>query len=212
VPKHFKTLDEGILVNSKTVSFVAMMSALGNALFLISFYLGPITHGVALDFSLVGVFIAALYGGSSAGLVTGLFAGILPGIYFGPMGTGSWLGLIGLPIGKSLTGFTAGMLYKGLNMNQRGRRSILTVPLVAASYLPEFFFTIIYFVSLLPFFIGGGGPGILIFVLPKAWVEIIVMSFLMAALVGNQGFSNFASNFFTYRKEIRGSRSTVVKH
>jgi len=192
-------------MDSKMISFIAMMSAFGNALFLISFHLGPITHGVALDFSLVGVFIAALYGGPFVGFITGLFAGIFPGIYFGPMGTGSWLGLIGLPIGKSLTGLTAGMLYKGFNMNQRKRQSILTVPLVAASYVPEFFFTIIYFVSLLPFFIGGGGAGILIFVLPKAWVEVIVMSFLMAALVGNQGFGNFVNNFFTYRKETTGT-------
>jgi len=187
-------------MDSKMISFIAMMSALGNVLFLISFYLGPITQGVALDFSLVGVFIAALYGGPLVGSITGLFAGIFPGIYFGPMGTGSWLGLIGLPIGKSLTGFTTGLLYKSFNISQRDSRSILTVPLVATSYVPEFFFTIMYFVSLLPFFIGGGGPGILIFVLPKAWVEVIVMSFLMAALIGNQGFSNFVNNFFTYRK------------
>jgi len=199
-------------VDSKAVSFIALMSALGNALFLISFYLGPISQGVALDFSLVGVFIAALYGGPLVGFITGLFAGIFPGIYFGPMGTGSWLGLIGLPIGKSLTGLTAGLLYKGFNMNQRTRQSLLTVPLVAASYVPEFFFTIFYFVSLLPFFIGGGGAGILIFVLPKAWAEIIVMSFLMAALVGNQGFSGFVNNFFTYRKGIRSSGPAVVKH
>jgi len=191
------------MLDSKTVSFIALMSALGNALFLISFYLGPITHGVALDFSLVGVFIAALYGGPLVGLITGLFAGIFPGIFFGPLGTGSWLGLIGLPIGKSLTGLTAGLLYKVFNMNQRKRLSILTVPLVAASYVPEFFFTIIYFISLLPFFIGGGGAGILIFVLPKAWAEVVVMSFLMAALVGNQGFCNFVNNFFTYRKETK---------
>jgi len=199
-------------VDSKAVSFIALMSALGNALFLISFYLGPISQGVALDFSLVGVFIAALYGGPLVGFITGLFAGIFPGIYFGPMGTGSWLGLIGLPIGKSLTGLTAGLLYKGFNLNQRTRQSLLTVPLVAASYVPEFFFTIFYFVSLLPFFIGGGGAGILIFVLPKAWAEIIVMSFLMAALVGNQGFSGFVNNFFTYRKGIRSSGPAVVKH
>jgi len=192
-------------MNSKTVSFIALMGALGNALFLISFYFGPITQGVALDFSLVGVFIAALYGGPLVGFITGLFAGVFPGIYFGPMGSGSWLGLIGLPVGKALTGFTAGLLYRVFGMNQRSRRSILTVPLVATSYVPEFLFTIIYFVSLLPFFVGGGGASILIFVLPKAWVEVIVMSFLMAALVGNQGFSNFLNNFFIYRKETKST-------
>jgi len=200
---HFKTIHEGLMVNSKGVAFIAMMGALGNVLFLISYYLGPIAQGVAFDFSLVGVFIAGLYGGPLVGFITGLFAGVLPGIYFGPLGTGSWLGLIGLPIGKSLTGLTAGLLYKGFKVNKRNRQSILTAPLVAASYVPECIFTIFYFVSLLPFFIGGGGAGILAFVLPKAWAEIIVMSFLMAALVGNQGFSNFVNNFFTYRKETK---------
>jgi riboflavin transporter FmnP len=192
-------------MDSKAVSFIAIMGALGNILFLISNYLGPIAPSVALDFSLVGVFIAGLYGGPLVGFITGLFAGIFPGIYFGPMGQGSWLGLIGLPFGKALTGFTVGLLYKVFNMKQRNRRSILTVPLVAISYVPEFLFTIIYFVSLLPFFIGGGGAGILIFVLPKAWAEVIVMSFLMAALVGNQGFGNFVNNFFAYRKQTKST-------
>jgi hypothetical protein len=144
--------------------------------------------------------------------MTGLLAGILPGIFFGPLGQGSWVGLIGLPIGKSLAGLTLGLLQHGLKMQQRNRQSILTVPLVIVSYIPECIFTIFYFVSLLPFFIGGGGVGILAFVLPKAWAEIVVMSFLMAALVGNQGFSNFVNNFFAYRKENLDSRPSVVKH
>ena len=208
---HLKTIHEGFVMDSKAVAFIAMMSALGNVLFLISYYLGPIAQGVALDFSLVGVFIAGLYGGPLVGFITGLFAGVLPGIYFGPLSTGSWLGLIGLPIGKSLTGLTAGLLYKGFKVNKRNRQSILTVPLVAASYIPEFIFTIFYFVSLLPFFIGGGGAGILVFVLPKAWAEIIVMSFLMAALVGNQGFSKFVNNFFSYRKKFERDTSSLSR-
>jgi len=102
------------------------------------------------------------------GFLTGLFVGILPGVYFGPLGTGSWLGLIGLPIGKSLTGFTAGLLYKILDVDQRHRKSILTV------------------------------------VLPKAWAEIVFMSLLMAALVGNNGFSIFIANFFArYKTELK---------
>jgi len=192
-------------MDSKAISFVVMMSVVGNVLFVISYYLGPLAPGVALDFSHVGVFIAALYGGPLIGFITGLLAGILPGIFFGPMGQGSWVGLIGLPIGKSLAGATLGLLFYGLKMNSRNRQSIFTVPIVLVSYIPECIFTIFYFVSLLPFFIGGGGVGILAFVLPKAWAEILVISFLMAALVGNQGFSNFVNNFFTYRREIRGS-------
>jgi len=193
-------------MDSKTVSFVVMMSVLGNVLFLVSFYLGPIAPGVALDFSHVGVFIASIYGGPLTGLITGLLAGILPGIFFGPLGQGSWVGLIGLPIGKALGGVTLGLLYYGLKINQRNPRSVLTVPVVLVSYLPECIFTIFYFISLLPFFIGTGGAAILAFVLPKAWGEIVVISFLMAALVGNQGFSNFVNNFFAYRKETKSAR------
>jgi len=199
-------------MDSKIISFVAMMSVLGNVLFLVSFYLGPIAPGVALDFSHIGVFTAALYGGPVIGFITGLLAGILPGIFFGPLGQGSWVGLIGLPFGKSLAGLSLGLLYYGLKMYQRKRQSIYTVPLVIVSYIPECIFTIFYFVGLLPFFIGTGGVGILAFVLPKAWGEIVVMSFLMAALVGNQGFSNFVKTFFTYRKANRGSLSSKVKH
>jgi len=188
-------------MNSKAVSFIAMMSTLGNVLFLVSFYAGQLYPGVAFDFSLVGVFIAGLYGGPLAGFTTGLFAGIFPGIFFGPLGTGSWVGLIGLPIGKALTGLTAGLLHRSFNVSGRKRQSILTIPLVIVSYIPECLFTIVYFVSLLPLLIGTGGAGILIFVLPKAFAEVIVMSFLMAALIGNQGFSNFINNFFASKEK-----------
>jgi riboflavin transporter FmnP len=191
-------------MESKTIAFMAVMGALGNILFLISSYLGPIASGVALDLSLIPVFIAALYGGPLVGFLTGLFVGIFPGIYFGPLGQGSWLGIIGLPIGKALTGFTAGFLYKGLDVDHMQRKSILTIPLVLVSYIPECLFTVAYFVSLLPYFIGGGGIGILIFVVPKAWVEIVFMSFFMAALVGNYGFSTFIANFFaSYKTEMK---------
>ncbi len=192
-------------MNSKKIAFIALMGALGNILFLISFHLGSIAPGVALDLSLITTFIAAFYGGPLIGFLTGLFVGVFPGIYFGPLGHGSWLGLIGLPIGKSLTGLTAGLLCKSLNVNQRRHNSILTVPSVLVSYVPECIFTVIYFVTLLPYFIGGGGPAILAFVLPKAWTEIVFMSFLMAALVGNRGFSSFVANFLAGYKA--GSKS-----
>lgn len=192
-------------MDSKEIAFIAMMGALGNILFLISNYIMPIIPGeVSLDLALIPVFIAALYGGPLVGFLTGLFAGIFPGIYYGPLGLGSWLGLIGLPIGKALTGFIAGLLYKGLNVDQRPRKSILTVPLVLVAYIPEFIYTIAYFVILLPYFIGGGGVGILAFVLPKAWVEVVFIGFFMAALVGNHGFNTFISNFFaSYKTELK---------
>jgi len=74
------------------------------------------------------------------------------------------------------------------------------VPLILISYVPECIFTILYFVALLPFFVGSGGMGLLIFVLPKAWAEIIFIGFFMAALVGNEGFNSFVANFFIGKK------------
>jgi len=183
-------------MNPRTISFVAIMGALGNLLFIISYYLGPISHGVALDFSLLTTFIAAFYGGPLIGLVTGLFVGILPGIFFGPLGSGAWLGLIGLPLGKALTGLTAGLIAKGFKINEKQHSSLLTVPTVLLGYVPECLYTVAYFVYLMPYFLGIAGAGFLVFVLPKAWGEIIVMSFLMAALVGNVGFNNFVNKFF----------------
>lgn len=183
---------------------MALMGALANILFLISYYIGPIIPGVNLDLSLITVFIAAFYGGPLEGFLTGLFSGILPGIYFGPLGLGSWVGLICLPIGKSLTGFIAGLLYKTFNVDQKPRKSIVTVPLVLISHIAESMFTIAYFVAFLPVLIGGGGVGILAFVLPKAWVEIVIIGFFMAALVGNSGFSNFITTFFaSYKARLK---------
>ena len=191
-------------MNSKGIAFTALMGALANILFLISYYIGPIIPGVNLDLSLITVFIAAFYGGPLEGFLTGLFSGIFPGIYFGPLGLGSWVGLICLPIGKSLTGFMAGLFYKGLDVDRRPRKSILAVPLVLVSHIPESIFTIAYFVILLPILIGGGGVGILAFVLPKAWVEIVIISFFMAALVGNNGFSNFVTTFLaSYKAKLK---------
>ncbi len=180
------------------------MGALGNILFLISDYVGHIAPSVALDFSLVGVFIAGFYGGPIVGSVTGLIAGILPGVYFGPL-SGNWIGLIGLPVGKALTGLTAGILYRGLRVEQHPQRSILTASITLVSYVPEFLFTIFYFLVIFSYFVGPFGMSILIPVIPKAWAEVIVMSLLMTALVKNQGFSNFVCNFFTYRNIAKRS-------
>ncbi|HIE18266.1 TPA: hypothetical protein EYP75_00925 [Candidatus Bathyarchaeota archaeon] len=193
-------------MDSKQIAFVALMGALGNILFIISSYLGPIVPGVALDLSHIPTFIAAIYGGPLIGFLSGLLVGVFPGIRFGPLSPyGSWVALIALPVGKSLTGLTAGVLCKSFKIDQKKvNKSLLTVPLVLVSYVPECLFTIFYFVVLLPYIVGTGGFGILAFVLPKAWAEIIFMSFFMAALVGNSGFNAFIANFFaSYKTEER---------
>lgn len=188
-------------MNTKNLAFAIMMGALGNVLFLISFYAGPITEGVALDLSLIGVLIAGFYGGPIAGLTAGLIAGILPGIMFGPLGTGGALGLIGLPVGKALTGLTIGLLSKGLKLQQRTRQSLITVPVTLLAYVPEGIFTLAYFSVLLPLFIGGMLPwAVITTILLKATVEVIVMSVIMAALAGNKGFKDFVTANFIGKK------------
>jgi|Deesub1362A_J573_1020465.scaffolds.fasta_scaffold10578_2 LytS/YehU family sensor histidine kinase len=186
-------------MDSKTLTFMVIMSTLGNALFVVSYYAVKFAPGVALDFSLIPAFIAGVYGGPWLGLLTGVFAGILPGVFFGPLGDGSWLGLISLPIGKALTGFTSGLLTKVVGLWNKQHSSLLAVPLVLISYIPECLFTIAYFVFLMPYFLGKSGLFWVWFVLAKAWGEIIVMSFLMGALVGNYGFTSFVGKYLSFK-------------
>lgn len=185
-------------MNAKTISFTLMMGALGNVLFVISYYAGNLAPGIALDFSLIAAFIAGFYGGPLIGLVSGLFVGIMPGIMFGPLGMGAWLGLIGLPIGKALTGLTAGVISKSVGLSHRPHSSTLTVPATLLAYVPEGIYTYAYFAYLMPFFLEttGGAATFFSFILPKAIGEVIIMSVLMAALTGNSGFNNFLNTFF----------------
>lgn len=174
------------------------MGVLGNLLFAISSYAVPLSLGISLDLSLIPVFIAAYYGGPIVGLVSGLFVGIFPGVVFGPLGMGSWLGLFGLPIGKALTGVTAGFVFKGLKLGSRPHSSLLVIPAALMSHIPEALFTYAYFAALLPLFVGGGGGIIYVyFVLPKAIGEVTISGLLMAALSGNHGFNEFMSRYFT---------------
>ncbi|MEM3550232.1 MAG: hypothetical protein QW222_02385 [Candidatus Bathyarchaeia archaeon] len=184
-------------MDTKKITFTIMMGVLGNVLFAISFHVGQLAPGVALDFSLVAAFIAGFYGGPLIGFISGILVGILPGVMYGPMGMGSWLGLIGLPLGKGLTGLTSGFLTRVLGLGENKHSSLLSVPVTLFSYIPECIYTYAYFAYLLPIFLGSGGASVFIYyILPKAIGEVIIMSFLMAALVGNKGFNEFLEKFF----------------
>jgi riboflavin transporter FmnP len=188
-------------MNAKQIAFVLMLGALGNVLFAISSYLGPIAPGIALDFSLISALIAGFYGGPTLGLVTGLLSGVLPGIVFGPLGSGSWLGLIGLPLGKALSGLTAGLITRGMSFGEKPRSSLLGIPATLLAYVPEAIFTYAYFSFLLPFFLGGALPvAVIITILVKATGEVIIMGVMIAALMGNKGFSDFVRAHFTKMK------------
>lgn len=191
------------MTNSKQTAFAAIMSSLGLLLSAISINIAPIFNavgqgGAALDFSHVATFIAAIYGGPFLGAVVGFLGGIYAGYYFGyVMGSLGLLSLIGLPLGKALTGLLAGFLYRKLRISERSRSSTLTIPIVLLSYIPECIYTIIYFYYLVPYFYGFPMEFMVPIVISKAWVEITVMSFLMGALAGNKGFNNFVSSILT---------------
>lgn len=194
------------VINSKKIAFITMMIVLGNVLSVISTYIGQLAPGVNLDLSHITTFIAAIYGGPIYGLIVGFFGGVWSGFYFGFVG-GSlvWLSLIGVPIGKSLTGLTAGLFYRIFGIRKRKHASAITVPAVLSSYIPETLFTVFYFVTLAPIIVPSISATFMLgLILPKAWVEITFMSFLMAALVGNNGFSTFISNFLaTVKVNVR---------
>ena len=186
-------------MNTRTIALVVVMAVLGNMLSLISIGLTRVGQ-VGLDFSLVTTLIVAVYGGPALGFLTGLAGGISAGVLFGPMGTLSWLGLMGLPIGKSLTGLTAGVLFKGLRIRERAHPSPFAVPVVLLSYVPEFLFTVFFFLALVPYFFGWLSVALVVSIGIKAWMELGVMSVLVGALLGNNGFSEFMSAYFNTRK------------
>jgi len=198
-------------MDAKKVSFALMMGALGNVFFAISYYTGQIAPGIALDFSLIAALIAGFYGGSTLGFVTGLLAGALPGIMFGPLGTGSWLGLIGLPIGKALTGLTAGLIAESLSLGRKPRSSLLGIPATLLAYVPEAIFTYAYFSYLMPLFLAQEiGTAVIITILIKATGEVIIMSVIIAALMGNKGFNDFVRTFFP--KARSAPEATATEH
>ena len=187
-------------MKTKKLTFTLMMGALGTVLFAISYYAAPIAPSLAFDFSLIGVLIAGFYGGPTIGFITGLIAGIMPGIMFGPLGTGGVFGLIGLPFGKALTGMTAGLIAKGAKFGTKPRSPLLAIPSTFIAYFPESLFTWGYFVFLLQFEVG---TAVFFTILAKALIEIAIMSIVMAALMGNKGFSFFIRGILQTTKTPR---------
>jgi hypothetical protein len=176
------------------------MGALGSCLFLIS-QIGQIIPGaVAIDLSILAVFIAGIYAGPKSGFFTGLIAGILPGILFGPMGTGGALGLIALPIGKSFTGLTIGLLATGFkihSIDKKAHKAILGIPITLLAYIPEGVFTCFYFLALLPLFLDITiANAIVVTIMTKAVIEVVAMSIIIAILLYNKSLNKFITTYF----------------
>jgi len=190
-------------LDAKRTAFVAMMSALGTLLSGISLHIAPVLSavsgqgGAALDVSHIATFIAAIFAGPYVGAIVGFLSGVYAGYYFGyVLGSLGIISLVGVPLGKALTGLTAGFLYQKLRVGQRSRPSTLTVPVILVSYVPECIFTILYFLYIVVYAVGSAMAFMLPIVIPKAWIEILVMSLLMGALSGTPGFKQFIGTFF----------------
>jgi thiamine transporter ThiT len=181
----------------KKLTVVIMMGALGNALFLISSSVGQIAPNVAIDFSLLTIILVGIYAGPKAGFTTGLIAGIAPGIMLGLIG-GAAIGLIAIPIGKGLTGLTIGLLATHFKLHHKPHKSIISIPLTWAAYIPEGIFTYAYLTILLPIFFAASAPPAFIVsaIMIKAAAEVTIMSFMIAALIDNRAVNNFIESHF----------------
>ena len=212
----------GVMPSARVVAFIALMGALGNALFMLSQFVFTMGQ-VALDLSHVATFISALYGGPGLGMLVGMLVGIGTGFYFGFVGgTLGLLGLLGLMAGKTMTGFTAGVisnLLKGKGGLQAlsSRRVAALIPI---SYIPECLFTVAFFLAIVPLFFppdkAAFFASLLAPILIKAWIEIGFMATLIGALAGNKGFLDFVECFLEPRmgkkKEVKRLSASISAH
>jgi uncharacterized membrane protein YqaE (UPF0057 family) len=194
-------------LGARKIVFVALMGALGNVMFIVSQTVFKSTQ-IALDLSHIGTLIAAVYGGPWMGFLTGLIVGIGPGLNFGYFGGSlGLLGVIGLPMGKALTGLTVGHIARFLKVGNTKHSAWKILLTTLMGYIPECIFTVFYFewlvVILLPdvaasFTLYFGSMNLLVLsILAKAWVEMMLLSVFMGTLVGNNGFNDFVSKAFT---------------
>ena len=190
-------------LTTKNITFIAIMAALGNILSMITTQvggfapnipLGPIQVSLALDISHLTTFIAALFGGPVIGGITGAVGGLVAAFEFG-FSKGNIVTGIGLPLGKALTGLTAGYLFRKYEVDSFVKTSVLTI----VAYIPEALLTLVLFRYLLPV-VSGLPVGIAILVavqiIVKAFFEMILLGFLLISLMRNAGFTENIRRYF----------------
>jgi len=189
-----------VFSRARRIAFVGMMGALSNILFLAS--VTVLNWGqVALDLSHMGTLIAGFFGGPLAGSAVGVIAGLGSGLYFGSTSGLTWLFLPGFVFGKMLTGLSVGLISMSLRIMERRRKGLLTIFSTLLGYVPECLFTVFFLLVIIPLFAPPAAAGFLITlltpILAKAWIEMGLMGFYMAALVGNQGFTSLVSRLWS---------------
>lgn len=177
----------------KVIVYVAVMAALGTAVSILTINMVHLGGAqIALDLSHLGTFMVAIPGGAIFGAITGAIVGIYPGIAFGYIwGSLGIVGLLGLPAGKAMTGFTSGIVQKTL------KRPFLSTIL---GYVPECIFTIWLFVFIVPFMTPIPAEFVLIIALgivAKAWIEILFMAFVMETIFLSRGIVSMLRTIFT---------------
>jgi LytS/YehU family sensor histidine kinase len=191
-------------LGSKGLVFAAMMAALGNVLSFLSMQLapiapniplGPVSVSLALDLSHLATFIASLFGGPLVGGVTGLVGGLVAAFEFG-FSKGNLVTGIGLPLGKAMTGVTAGYVFRWLYRGGDIPRLVVSTVL---SYIPEALLTLMLFIYLLPPLTGlpvAVASVIAVQIVVKAFAEMVILGIVLASFVNNLGFKTFAEGYF----------------
>jgi uncharacterized membrane protein len=183
-------------LKTKQIALICIMSALGNILSALSLFLANVGP-IGLDLSHLATLVAAIYGGPLVGFATGALGGVFAGIYFGFIGGNlGLLSLIGTPLGKALTGLTAGWLSNAFNILKPDRNFLWVIPTVLLSYVPESIYTAVFFITLVPFFFGWFSLPFLISVQVKAWGEFIILSVICYTLRRNKSFSGYLTRSF----------------
>lgn len=188
-------------ISSRQLTFIALMSALGNVLSFISIQLsnmptipiGPVQVSLALDLSHVATFIAALVGGPFVGGLTGLIGGMVAAFQFG-FSQGNLITGIGLPVGKALTGLSAGFLFRKIDVDVAAWRSVIVT---VVSYVPEAILTLILFIYLMPLYLSlpvSIAQTIAVQIVVKAFIEMIVMGILVGLINRNPGFRAYRTS------------------
>jgi len=190
-------------LGSRSLTFVAIMAALGNVLSFITTQLapiapniplGPVSVSLALDISHLTTFIAALLGGPVLGGITGAVGGVVAAFEFG-FSKGNFVTGFGLPLGKALTGIAAGYLFQRYELDSWIKAALLTV----VSYIPEGLLTLVLFRYLLPPVTGmpiGIATLIGFQIVVKAFFEMVLLGLLLRQIFSNTGFKNYVDSFF----------------
>jgi len=170
-----------------------------SAFFAVSFYFGPVAPGVKLGLFTCSGFHSRVFWRTNCWR-------LLRTRRRNPSRNNVWTSwhgrsvrLIGLPLGKALSGLTSGLIGRGLRLGgEKQRSSILGIPASFLAYLRRLFSPSEYFI-VLQTDVTVGSTIYLSFILPKALVELTIISVIIAALMGNNGFCAF-TRIFTNRK------------